>query len=285
MKRYVMLGMVLGALSWAQEAAREATLADVVKALERIEAQIAEERALWKGEGVMDFGGGPLFPTRILVWKEEFQKYFEAGGSYEEAPRVLFPFANGGGGTWRFTFNQRLSVGLSYYGFGFSCLGFLHHSTDPQGPNATIDENGDGLDDYYSYAGYGLGMFSFVIAYRLPLTEDPATAAVFGGMQLGIGSESIGFSRYQRTSNVLANTLGIGLANLDWSRPLVGMGAWAGVDVGSRRVKLAVEGGVDYYLPLGGWLPASGMHRTDVKPASTVNALNFWFAIGPHFNY
>lgn len=291
MNKTIIAGLMLASLLGAQERpaqgsdSREATLSDVVKALERIEEQIAQERRVFRGEKneEVDFGGAPIYPFRILLGRQAFQSYYDEGGSYEAVPLVLFPFANGGGGTWRFTFNERLSIGLNLYGYGFSSLGFLKHDTAADGPNVTIDKNSDGWDDYYSYAGYGITVFSFLVSLRQPIGGAPV--GVFGGVQIGVGSESIGFSRYGRTSNVLTNTLGIQIADLDWSRAVLATGFWVGLDAGSRRVKIALEGGLDYYVPIGGWMPASGMHRKDVKPEEGINGYSVWFSVGPHFNY
>ena len=274
---------VIGSLVTAQETSKDTTLADVVKALERIEAQLDKEgRVRWRGDmSDVAFGGGPLYPVRYFLNKEELQKYFDLGGNYESVPQVLFPFVNGGGGTWRWTFNNNLSIGLMYYGFGFATLGFLKHDTDPNGPNVTVDENGDGWDDYFSFAEYGITVFSFPISYRVPFEGVPL--GVFAGAQLGLGVESAGFTRSPR--NVLAATLGIQLDALSWRRMVVASGVWAGLEIGKGVVKLALEGGLDYYIPLGEWTPASGMHRLDAKPTKDINPVNAWFTIGPHFNY
>lgn len=282
----MMYSLMFLSMSWivfAQNTNQETTLADVVKALERIESRLEKEARIrmWEGREMWDFGGGPIYPFRVLLDKDKFQSFFEEGGYYEDAPMLLFPFLNGGGGTWRITYDKRLSLGFMFYGFGFSGLGFLKHDTDPNGPNATVDENNDGRDDYYSYSGYGLNAFTFVVSYRIPFEGTPL--GLFAGLQAGLGSESIGFSRSPR--NVLSTTLGIQIDQLNWRRMLFATGGWAGLEIGQGIVKLALEGGFDYYVPLGDWMPESGMHRLDVKPSKDINPYSVWFSIGPHFNY
>ncbi len=287
MKSMILAGFLLGSLIGvqAQEPNQEATLSDVVKALERIEERIDLDVKRFNGDDDdrVDFGGAPIFPVRVLLGQANIQKYFDEGGSYQTSPSILYPFANGGGGTWRWTFEQKLSIGFNYYGYGFSSLGYLKHDTAAEGPNATVDENLDGYDDYYSYAGYGMSVWSFVVSYRIPIEGTPV--AFFVGTQAGIGNENVGFSRSDRTKNILANAVGIQIGDLDWSRTNFATGGWAGVEFGGRRAKLAIEAGMDYYIPMGEWSPEAGMHRTDVKPPVDLNNMNVWFVIGPHFNY
>ena len=74
-----------------------------------------------------------------------------------------------------------------------------------------------------------------------------------------------------------------------WHRTSLIGGAYAGLQIrldGDLNVfKLGIEAGVNGHYAIGEWAPATGVHKRTPAPPDTMQAHNFWFAIGPQFHY
>lgn len=231
------------------------------------------------------FGGAPYYTVRYFPGMEEMSDYITSLGNFEGLSPVMYPFVNGGGGTWRLAFSRGFQIGFDYFGMGQTRLGFLNHRTGAEAANDTVDENGDGLDDYYSYASYGYNMFAILAQGKLPLAGDRFFAV--GGARVGLGSEAANVSRTRRT--VVSSTLDIIAGSSDWTRGLFLLGGFAGVQLNldpERNVfKLGLDVGFDYHVPMGEWMPATGVHRTASAPPQGFSGMNVWAFLGPQFHF
>lgn len=237
-----------------------------------------------QSEGRGRFGGSPYFTVRFLPGVDALDDYLASVGDYEALGSLLYPFVDGGGGTWRLRLSRTLQMGIDYYGAGYTSLGFLTHETDPEAANDTVDEDGDGLDDYYSYASYGFSFVAGLLATEVPLGSR-SLAATFTG-RAGLGSEGFSIERNPRT--VLETGLEIVAGSSDWTRRLALFGGSVGIAWRPNPrgpFSLGLDVGFDYYLPMGDWRPAPGVHRATVAPPADFNAMNAWLFVGPRFNY
>jgi hypothetical protein len=273
-----------------EESGESVSDADVVAVLEEINEKLDRiAPGARRKDGKVEFGGGPYFRTRYLFDMDTMNDYLGNLGSYDDFSPVIAPFSNGGGGTWRWTVGDNWQFGMDYWGFGHSELGFRNHQGPDSGntannANDTIDENGDGLDDYYSYANYGLGMFSGLAAYKKPLGKQFFAT---GTVNLGIGSESFSISESERS--VIKSAFRIDSSEFAWHRSLFMIGARLGGQWkpgGADSVfGMAVVGGFDYFVPMNDWQPEAGVHRTDEAPSDDFNPMNAYLIVGPTFNY
>lgn len=291
--RHALIAAVLGAVlavsaaahdGDAGEAADEVSTVDVLAVLEEINRKL--DRPMRSG-GAPDsgFGGGPMMPFRYLLGTADLNAYFEQLGSYAPLNPFFFPFVNGGAGTWRWSFDESLQAGLEYGGFGQDVRGFAAHRSDPQGPRDTVDTDGDGYDDYYSYAGYGQHYFAGIVQYKWPIA--PRLLYLAAGIKTGLAFERLRYGMDRR--QVLTDTLGITSGGNSWRRTSLLGGAYAGLQIrldGDLNVfKLGIEAGVTGHYGLGAWAPATGVHRGTPAPPDTMQAHHFWLSIGPQFHY
>jgi hypothetical protein len=237
-------------------------------------------------------GGGPFLAVRFFLEIDELNGYLDDIGSFSgerQFGSFLFPFVNGGGGTWRFSISEKFQVGFVGYGYGLSTYGYLHHTEDTEGADNTIDENDDDLDDYISYVDYGFGAWNFLMQYKIELI--PTSLYLEIGGVAGLGIEGITVSRNQRT--VLdALPVQILTGNSDWERTFLNVGGFLGVQIPFKGtagiVSLGIESGFNYHINFiedGKWTPGVGIHRTEKSPPKDFNSMNIWFNVGPQFNY
>lgn len=278
----------------------EAVLADVIAELEEMNDRLW--RMLGEDEDYEGFegrapdvggGGGQFFPVRFFIDMPRLNTYVDSLGSFPGDPAVagsdtyplaMFPFVNSGGGTWRWSASRNFQIGMDFWNGGFSTLGFVDHNTDPLGPNDTADENGDGLDDYYSYANYGMGYWSVLASGKVEPVEE--VLFLTGTARVGLGGETFSVERNRR--DVVTSTLSIVTGSAAWNRALLQLGAAVGVQVAlddANVVRLGLEGGFDYYVPISPWMPGTGIHRTTAAPPADWNPMNAWVRIGPQFRY
>lgn len=291
----MLIGLLVGGVSvFAQEEKRDdgTQLGDVVVQLEEINKKLD---AIWGDEwktreGAPDkgFGGAPFFAIRYFPLMGLMNGYIGSLGNFTSTEPLhawMFPFVDGGGGTWRMVASKNFQVGMDYFGYGQSRLGYMNHQSDPMMANSTVDENGDGLDDYYSYASYGYFMWTFLGQGKVELVPE-LFYATFGG-KFGFGSEDVYIAANSR--NVLETALGIYPNATSWSRPLFMVGGYAGLQVrldGKRNVvKLGLSTGFDYHIPMDDWMPEAGVHRTDAAPPAAFNSMNWWISFGPEFHF
>lgn len=228
------------------------------------------------------FGGGSFWPVRIFFGMDKMNAYVTGLGTYPQFPMVSIPMMDGGGGTWRVSFNKSFQVGVNYWAGGFSSLGQQTHTTGGSYSPVTADEDGDGFDDYYTYAHYSLYYWSFLGMGKLSVSKR--INWVFGA-QTGLGRESFGISRNERT---LGTTLGISNDDVDWSRMLFIPGAWTGVqfEVGDMNIfKLGLDVGFDYPIPVSSWEPGAGTHVQEAAPPADFNGMNLWSGINMQFHF
>ena len=264
----------------------EVSTADVLEVLEEINQKLDRDKKV-ASDGAPDygFGGGPFLPFRYLPGIADLNAYFKRLGTYAPMNQFFFPFKDGGGGTYRWSLNGNLQLGLEHGGFSQDVLGFAKHVADPLGPRDTVDVDGDGYDDYHSYAGYGQHYFAGIFQYKLPLA--PELVYLETGIKSGFSFESLRYGMDRR--QVLTETLGITSGRNSWRRTSLIGGVYAGLQIrldGDRNFfKLGIEAGVDGHYALGGWAPATGVHKRILKPPDTMHGHNFWVAIGPQFHY
>ncbi len=257
-------------------------LEEINEKLEKMQPR-KELRDDWKAPD-KGFGGTMYFPVRINFDIQKMNDYVAGLGSYDPFPIVFIPLVDSGGGTWRISFSKYFQIGINYWGGGFSHLGQQNHQTDTNLANITIDENGDGLDDYYTYASYGYFYWSFLGMGKLPVAK--ILNLVLGG-QIGLGSESFGIDRNERTAFPLAG-LGISSGSSDWERRFMVAGGWLGVQLNLDKrniVKLGLDVGFDYFVPFYNWKPSPGIHVQESSPPNDFNAMNLWISVGPQFHF
>jgi hypothetical protein len=199
----------------------------------------------------------------------------------------MYPLANGGGGTCRYLINKNLQFGFEGYGYGQSTYGYLNMQSGPF-TFQTNDEDTDGFDDYITYVDYGFAALNCLVQLNLELVENLFN--FYSGAKVGFAEEGITITRSQRS--ILTASLEILSGNPSWSRSLLITGGYAGaqieLDRGKNVFKLGIEGGFDYHLPLTEdrkWIPAAGMHKSEIEPPRNFNSMNAWFYVGPQFHY
>ena len=183
----------------------EVSTVDILAVLEEINEKLEREAPV-SSRSAPDsgFGGGPFWPLRYLPGVADLNAYFEQLGSYEAMSEFFIPLKDGGGGTWRWSVDGSLQFGMEYAGFGQDVLGFARHAVDPLGPRDTVDEDGDGYDDYHSYAGYGQRYFAGIAQYKWALAPSLYLQT---GIRAGLGFESLRYGMNRR--QVLTDRLGI----------------------------------------------------------------------------
>ena len=260
--------------------------ADVLEVLEEINRKLDRDKRMRSG-GAPDsgFGGGPLLPFRYLLGVADLNAYLKQLGSYDPMSEFYFPFVNGGAGTLRWSLDRNLQFGMEYGKFGQEVRGFAKHSTDAAGPRDTVDANGDGYDDYYSYAGYGQHYFAGIFQYKWEAAPD--LLYLTAGVKTGLAIERLQYDVNRR--QVLTDTLGVTAGGSSWNRTSLLGSAYAGLQIGldgGRNVlKLGIEAGVTGHYALQAWAPATGVHRRTPAPPNTWQGHNVWVSIGPQFHY
>ncbi len=276
---------------FAQESTDKSS--DILSVLEdinqKLEKMAPKERAEHAGAPDAGFGGGPFMAFRILPDMPKMNAYIGSLGNYGAFNMVLFPFVDGGGGTWRWVVNKNFQLGMDFYGYGQSTLGYLNY---PSPSGTTVDNTGpsgtpDGYDDYYSYASYGFNVWSFVAQGKIELAENLLYAV--GGVKAGFGGEDVSISRNRRTVWENALNLNIDTGSTSWSRNLFVTGGYLGLQLrldGKLNVfKLGLDAGFDYHVPLSAWAPSTGVHVREAAPPADFNSMNFWVSFGPQFHY
>ena len=248
------------------------------------------------GDNGKGFGGGPFMAFRWLIDMQDLNDYLkdigQFGGDKLFSP-ILYPFVDGGGGTWRVSLSERLQFGISYFGYGQNTWGYLNHTEDSQKSDDTIDENGDGYDDYVSYVEWGFGGANFIMEYKLPIS--PKSVYLELGGTFGMGSEGLTVDRSPRqVSSVIDDLMAVQIltGRSDWSRMYFSVGGFTGLQFSFPKTKgvvsFALEAGFDYHIPMeagGKWTPGVGVHRKEKSPPVDFNSMNVWFHLGPQFNY
>ena len=260
--------------------------AEVLEVLEEINLKLDHGKRMRSG-GAPDsgIGGGPHLPFRYLLGTADLNAYVKQLGSYDAMSEFFFPFVNGGAGTLRWSLDRNLQLGMEYGKFSQEVRGFAKHSTDAAGPRDTVDANGDGYDDYYSYAGYVQRYFAGVFQYKWEAAPD--LLYVTAGVKTGLAFERLRYGMNRR--QVLTDTLGAAAGGSAWKRTSLLGSAYAGLQIGLdgglNVFKLGIEAGVTGHYALAAWAPAIGVHRGAPAPPNTWQAHNVWVSIGPQFHY
>lgn len=227
------------------------------------------------------FGGGPFWPLRYVPAVADLNGYFKDLGSYPAMSEFFIPLLHGGGGTLRYSVNGNLQFGMEWAGFGQEVGGFAKHGTGLRG---TVDADGDGYDDYRSYAGYRQFYGAGIAQYKWALAPSFFLQT---GIKTGLGSEKVHYGMYRREG--FTDVIGITSGANSWTRTSLLGSVYAGLQValdGDRNViKLGLEAGVDGHHPLTEWQAGTGVHKDMPTPPATMRAHNFWVTIGPQFHY
>ena len=262
----------------------EVSTADVLEVLEEINRKLDHDERMSDRASDKGFGGGPFFPLRYMPGAAGLNDYFKKLGQYAAMSEFFIPFVNGGGGTWRWSVDGSLQFGMEYSGLGQEAGGYAWHDDDPNGPGDTVDADGDGKDDYYSYVGYAQRYFAGIAQYKWKLAPSVYLQT---GIKTGLGWEALRYGLNRR--QVLSEALGVDSGANSWSRTSLLGSAYAGLQIaldGDRNVvKLALEVGADGHYPISEWRPGSGVHKGVPAPPATLQAHNFWVALGPQFHY
>jgi len=275
------IGLVLLAPLAAQAEDGEAVaLADVVLVLERISSQLEEqEEPDTESTGItINMGGGPRFDVRQFLDIGTMNSYLATRGKYEDFGGWLYPFVNSGGGTSRFNIGENLQLGWNAWGGGFSSLGHRVANTVD-----TIDQDSDGYDDYYSYASYGIQVNDFLLQYKIKLARQLYVG--LGGL-VGLASES--FSIQQNQRSFVESAVSSITGSSDWSRSLLDTGAYLTLqfqpDPYRDFFKISLNGGFDYPIALGDWMPSAGVHKDIAAPPAAFRAMSWHVGLGLDFN-
>ena len=282
----IILGATLVAAAAANDEEDEVSTVDVLAVLEEINQKLDHDRS-FRSDGAPDsgFGGGPFMPVLYLPGIADLNVYLKKLGSYAPMNPFFFPFKDGGAGTLRWSLDRSLQIGMEHGRFSQDVRGSAMHTSDPLGPRDTVDADGDGYDDYYSYAGYGKHYFAGIFQYKLPIA--PGLLYLATGIKTGLAFESLGYGMDRR--QVLTETLGIESGGNSWKRTSLLGGVYAGLQIrldGDLNVfKLGIEAGVTGHYAISAWEPATGVHKRTPAPPAAMQAHNFWVAIGPQFHY
>jgi hypothetical protein len=292
-----------------EEMSNEEIVEQLARINEKLDRVIPSESEKDDDDGAA-FGGGPFYATRYLLEIDELNTYLDARGDYDDFKPFFIPFADGGGGTWRLTLQNGLQFGAEFWGYGQSRLGLRTHqdpAVNDDLANDTIDEDGDGFDDYYTYAEYGIGLASATVGYKLGFGDAPLAGLLT--LRGGFGGDTFAITQNKR--NVITAALQIDTPTVLWQRSLAGVGGSLalqlnppdfsaemesdmdedGDDRDRHRVTgLLIEFGFDYFFSLAGrsnevWEPTLGVHHLDPVPPTDYNPMNAWVNIVPTFNY
>ena len=266
----------------------EMSAAEIVTILEEINQKLERfDGKKWQDEDKRapdeGFGGGSYWPVRIFFGMDTMNTYVQGLGSYTAFPKVSIPFRDGGGGTWRISFNKNFQIGINYWGGGYSSLGQQSHQTAADLANVTIDEDGDGLDDYYSYASYNYFFWSFLFMGKIHVHE---MVSIVAGAHAGLGQEFFDIARNER--NFLQTTLSILNGDPNWSRMLFVPGGWVGVQLNPDKknfFKIGLDVGFDYQVPLEKWQPGAGTHTLESAPPEDFSAFNLNVGLNMQFHF
>ena len=269
----------------------QVSAAEIVTILEEINQKLERfDGKKWDGEDKRapdeGFGGGSYWPVRIFFGMDTMNTYVQGLGSYAPFPKVSIPFRDGGGGTWRISFNKYFQIGWNYWGGGYSSLGQQNHqdpATSPNAANITVDEDGDGLDDYYSYASYDYFYWSFLAMGKIPVHK---LINIVAGAQAGIGGEA--FDIYRNERSVVESALTILNGDSNWSRMLFVPGGWVGVQFNMDKkniFKLGLDVGFEYPIPLETWQPGPGTHTEEPVPPEDFSAFNLNVGLNMQFHF
>lgn len=268
----------------ATEAQGQADLADVVMQLQRVNEQLAkafpEKRVQQNVREYPKSGGAFYTPYRNFLTMGTLNTWLAGQGNFAPLNANWFPFVNGWGGAWRWSMSKNFQIGLGGWGGGVSSLGQRNATT-----HGSIDEDSDGLDDYYSYAGYSLSFCDFEFYYRLPIGSK---MAFISGAIVGLGSESMVISRNDRT---FVNNSGFGglINDSNWTRFLFDLGLRASFQwqpfEGAKWFRFAINTGFNYPVAPGPWRPGAGVHVSDVAPPESWIPMNYWASFTVDFNF
>ncbi|MBU0935419.1 MAG: hypothetical protein KKI09_00250 [Spirochaetes bacterium] len=227
---------------------------------------------------VINMGGGPRFDVRQFLDIGTMNSYLATRGNYSAFSGWLYPFVNSGGGTSRFNIGDNLQLGWNAWGGGFSSLGHrVVNAVD------TIDQDSNGYDDYYSYASYGIQVNDFLLQYKIKLARQFYVG--LGGL-VGLASES--FSIQQNQRSFVESAVSSITGSSDWSRSLLDTGAYLTLqfqpDPYRDFFKISLNGGFDYPIALGDWMPSAGVHKDIVAPPAAFRAMNWHVGLGLDFN-
>lgn len=261
----------------------EVDLGDVVLQLQRISEQLARmnhDEAREKHNEYPHSGGGFFMPYRNFLDMGRLNTWLATQGSYAPLAANWFPFVNGWGGGWRWSMSENIQLGLIGWGGGTSSLGQRAASV-----YGSIDEDTDGLDDFYTYAGYGISVCDFQFNVRLPIDQ---TFTFNGGLTVGLGSDSFSISQNDRSLD-LASGLGAVIGAADWSRFLLDLGASVSLqiqpDPETEWFKIGVNTGFDCPVPLTDWTPGTGVHVSESAPPADFLPMNYWASLSFDFNF
>jgi hypothetical protein len=263
----------------------QGALLEAILVLERIDAKLERlaPHHTEKKDEEFGFGGGPFIPIRFFTGMATLNTHLGTMGNYATFADTWYPFANGMGGTWRFGSHKNLHFGMQSWGGGMVRLGQRNASQFPQG---AIDEDSDGLDDYYSYASYGISMLDFLVHYRIPIDKVGTTLA-FGAV-VGAGSDGFAINHNQR--GFLNNTgLSAIISENGWSRSLLNLGGYVTFQIQphaeARWFKIGFNGGYNHPIPLSDWSPNAGIHIKELSPPIDFSPAHIWASLSFDFNF
>jgi hypothetical protein len=255
-----------------------AVLEEINEKLERLPDRFQKRKHDDPFKGV---GGSLFYPTRIFFDMDDLNSYINRVGGYEDFKKVLVPFKDGWGGTFRLSFNKNWQIGTEVYFYGLSSNGLMNSTADP----GVVDNDGDGKDDFYSYAEYNLGVINLIGQGKVELVKE--RLFFFGGIKAGFGKQTIDFTRNPSENNFGGN-LSAFFGDASWKQFIMPVGGFVGLQfyLGTeKRFSIGLDTGFEYYIPITDWKPGTGVHKDFPAPPDDFNPMNMYIALGGRLHY
>ncbi len=288
-KYFFFLSLLLSFSVYAQEES-EISNADIIESIEDINQRL--DRLMPNNEVLkssMEIGFVP-FSARILPDIDDLNEYMSKSGTYEDYSGKMLPFINGIEFFTDLKLSDSLTTGLNYYRYTSNTYGFHASNSyvsqnDELGDYAeavdsgyienenAIDNNDDGIIDYYSYGNIFITGIELYAEYNMKL---PLNLCLKIGPKIGYGYEEIEFTSYERSlfEDVSPDQ------KLSFRRSSLILGGDIGLSYMFKRFELVFVAGLSYNLPLTDWMPVAGVTQDDIAPENYSN-MNIKLSLGP----
>lgn len=287
MKRYLIFFLIINSALLFSQSESDITNTDIIESIEAINNKLDRlmpENRIYETSMEIGFTPGTI---RYLPNIDLLNLYIAKSGEYDDFSGLLLPFINGVEVFSELRLTKTFSTGLNYYRYIDNKYGLhgLQNSGDyaemaydeavsaPVESDKLVDDNFDGVVDYYSYSSYLLTGVELYTEHKMLISKDLSLNIK---PQLGYGVQEIEFSPYERAYWGSINPE----QKVSWKQNLLILGAEIGISYYLQGLEFILSGGVSYYYPLSDWLPIAGISDTDIEPGD-INPINIKFSFGP----
>lgn len=299
MKRYLILLFILNMTLIFSQTESDITNTDIIESIEAINNKLDRllpENRIYETSMELGFTPGTI---RFLPDVDLLNQYIAKSGEYGDFSGLLLPFINGVEVFSELRLSKTFSAGLNYYRYIDNNYGLhgLQNSEDtvsatyansndlsalrayedavsaPVESDKLVDDNSDGVVDYYSYTSYLITGMELYIEHKIILTRD---LSINIKPQLGYGVQEIEFSPYERPYWGSINPE----QKVSWKQNLLILGAEVGLSYYLQGLEFILSAGLSYNHPLSDWLPIAGITDSDIEPGD-IKPINIKISFGP----